>query len=192
VAGVFGFAEIGGVAVFGVGRRAAARLGRRERVDRVERLETRAAAADRASRPVHGRADPRLKGSRRLKTIHPEQPQIALDWQLDSVYGYSFILTDIYRQHAAWVEHFHRHRVDGHVGDLGRAAELGAEPVREPGVDRKVLPSLGRTRRASGDQLDDRLQVRVEQLLAGRDPGRARCRGVDDLELGTGAGVRIW
>jgi hypothetical protein len=52
----------------------------------------------------------RLKGSRRLKTIHPEQLQMALDGKLDSVYGYSFILTDIYHQHTAWVEHFHRHR----------------------------------------------------------------------------------
>jgi hypothetical protein len=52
----------------------------------------------------------RLKGSRRLKTIHPEQLQMALDGELDSVYGYSFILTDIPHQHTAWVEHFHRHR----------------------------------------------------------------------------------
>jgi hypothetical protein len=52
----------------------------------------------------------RLKGSRRLKTIHSEQLQMALDGQLDSVYGYSLILTDIYHQHTAWVEHFHRHR----------------------------------------------------------------------------------
>jgi Transposase DDE domain group 1 len=52
----------------------------------------------------------RLKGSRRLQTIHPEQLQMALDGQLASVYGYSFILTDIPHQHTAWVEHFHRHR----------------------------------------------------------------------------------
>jgi hypothetical protein len=52
----------------------------------------------------------RLKGSRRLQTIHPEQLQMALDGQTDSVYGYSFILTDIYHQPTAWVEHFHRHR----------------------------------------------------------------------------------
>jgi hypothetical protein len=52
----------------------------------------------------------RLKGSRRLQTVHPEQLQMALDGQLDSVYGYSFILTDIYHHHTAWVEHFHRHR----------------------------------------------------------------------------------
>jgi len=52
----------------------------------------------------------RLKGSRRLKTIHPEQLQLALDGEIDSVYGYSFILTDIHWQPAAWLEHFHRHR----------------------------------------------------------------------------------
>jgi Transposase DDE domain group 1 len=52
----------------------------------------------------------RLKGSRRLSTIHPEQLQMALDGQTDSVYGYSFILTDIYHQHTAWIEHYHRHR----------------------------------------------------------------------------------
>ncbi len=52
----------------------------------------------------------RLKGSRRLQTIHPEQLQMALDGTVDSVYGYSFILTDIPHQHTAWVEHFHRHR----------------------------------------------------------------------------------
>jgi hypothetical protein len=52
----------------------------------------------------------RLKGSRRLKTIDPDQLQFALDGQIDSVYGYSFILTDIHWQPAAWIEHFHRHR----------------------------------------------------------------------------------
>jgi hypothetical protein len=52
----------------------------------------------------------RLKGSRRLATIHPEQLQMALDGEIASVYGYSFVLTDIPHQHTAWVEHFHRHR----------------------------------------------------------------------------------
>jgi hypothetical protein len=52
----------------------------------------------------------RLKGSRRLQTIPPEQLQMALDGQLASVYGHSFILTDIPHQPTAWVEHFHRHR----------------------------------------------------------------------------------
>jgi hypothetical protein len=52
----------------------------------------------------------RLRGSRRLQTIHPDQLQMALDGQIDSVYGYSFILTDHHCQHTAWVEHHHRHR----------------------------------------------------------------------------------
>jgi hypothetical protein len=51
-----------------------------------------------------------LRGSRRLKTIHPDQLQMALDGELDSVYGYSFILTDHPHQHTASVEHHHRHR----------------------------------------------------------------------------------
>jgi len=51
-----------------------------------------------------------LHGSRRLKTIHPDQLQMVLDGDIDSVYGYSFILTDHYHQHTAWVEHHHRHR----------------------------------------------------------------------------------
>jgi Transposase DDE domain group 1 len=52
----------------------------------------------------------RLKGSRRLKTIHPDQLQLALDGQLDEVYGYSFILTDLHWPPATWIEYFHRHR----------------------------------------------------------------------------------
>ena len=52
----------------------------------------------------------RLKGSRRLKTIHPEQLALALDGQTDEVYGYSFILTDLHWPHTLWIEHFHRHR----------------------------------------------------------------------------------
>ena len=35
---------------------------------------------------------------------------MALDGDIDSVYGYSFILTDHHHQHTAWVEHHHRHR----------------------------------------------------------------------------------
>ena len=65
----------------------------------------------------------RLKGSRRLNTIHPEQLQMALDGQLDSVYGYSFILTDIPHQHTAWVEHFHRHRAQ--IEERFKDAKLG-------------------------------------------------------------------
>jgi Transposase DDE domain group 1 len=51
-----------------------------------------------------------LRGSRRLRTIHPDQLQMALDGEIDSVYGYSFILTDHYHQPTTWVEHHHRHR----------------------------------------------------------------------------------
>jgi hypothetical protein len=51
-----------------------------------------------------------LRGSRRLKTIHPDQLQMAIDGEIDSVYGYSFILADHPHQHTAWVEHHHRHR----------------------------------------------------------------------------------
>ena len=40
----------------------------------------------------------------RLATIHPEQLQMALDGQTDAVYGYSFILTDIYHQPTAWID----------------------------------------------------------------------------------------
>jgi hypothetical protein len=50
------------------------------------------------------------KRSRRIKTIHPEQLQLALEGKLASVFGYSFILTDIHWQPAVWIEHFHRHR----------------------------------------------------------------------------------
>jgi Transposase DDE domain group 1 len=50
------------------------------------------------------------KGSRRLKTIHPEQLALALEGKVASVFGYSFILTDIHWQPAVWIEHFHRHR----------------------------------------------------------------------------------
>ena len=52
----------------------------------------------------------KLRGSRRLKTIHPDQLQLALDGQIEQVHGYSFILTDIAHQPTAWIEHFHRHR----------------------------------------------------------------------------------
>jgi hypothetical protein len=48
--------------------------------------------------------------ARRRKTIHPEQLQLALDGQVASVFGHSFILTDIDDQDTRSVEHFHRHR----------------------------------------------------------------------------------
>ena len=63
------------------------------------------------------------KGSRRLKTIHPEQLQLALEGKLASVYGYSFVLTDIHWQPAVWIEHFHRHRAQ--IEERLKEAKLG-------------------------------------------------------------------
>jgi hypothetical protein len=48
--------------------------------------------------------------ARRRKTIHPEQLALALHGEVASVFGYSFILTDVPHQPTVWVEHFHRHR----------------------------------------------------------------------------------
>jgi Transposase DDE domain len=60
--------------------------------------------------PFTGEQIAKLKGLRRLTTIHPDQLQLALDGEINSVYGYSFILTDIHWQPAVWIEHFHRDR----------------------------------------------------------------------------------
>ena len=48
--------------------------------------------------------------ARRRKTIPPEQLALALDGEVASVFGYSFILTDLHERDAVTVEHFHRHR----------------------------------------------------------------------------------
>jgi Transposase DDE domain group 1 len=71
--------------------------------------------------------------ARRLKTIHPEQLQLALTGQLASVYGYSFILTDIDDQPAAAVEHFHRHRAQ--IEERLKDAKLGQALRRLPSGD---------------------------------------------------------
>jgi len=66
----------------------------------------------------------RLRGSRRLKTIHPDQLALALDGQIEQVHGYSFILTDLPTEHdAGWVEHFHRHRAQ--IEERLKDAKLG-------------------------------------------------------------------
>jgi hypothetical protein len=54
----------------------------------------------------------KLRGSRRLKTIHPDQLALALEGQVASVFGYSLMLTDIAttEKTAVEIEHFHRHR----------------------------------------------------------------------------------
>jgi Transposase DDE domain group 1 len=74
--------------------------------------------------------DPR---ARRLKTIHPEQLQLALAGRLASVYGYSFTLTDIHGQDAAEVEHFHRHRAQ--IEERLKDAKLGQALRRLPSAD---------------------------------------------------------
>ena len=48
--------------------------------------------------------------ARRRKTIHPDQLALALTGEVASVFGYSFILSDLYHQPTVWIEHFHRHR----------------------------------------------------------------------------------
>jgi hypothetical protein len=75
----------------------------------------------------------RLRGSRRLKTISPDQLALALDGKIASVYGYSFILTDIHDQTAAQVEHFHRHRAQ--IEERLKDAKLGQALRRMPCAD---------------------------------------------------------
>jgi hypothetical protein len=74
----------------------------------------------------------RLKGSRRLRTIHPQQLELALDGKIASVYGYSFILTDIptSEKTTAQVEHFHRHRAQ--IEERLKESKLGQALRRLP------------------------------------------------------------
>jgi hypothetical protein len=65
----------------------------------------------------------KLRGSRRLKTIHPDQLALALEGQIEHVHGYSFILCDIPHQPTVWVEHFHRHRAQ--IEERLKEAKLG-------------------------------------------------------------------
>src|SRR5215211_5516195 len=71
--------------------------------------------------------------ARRLKTIHPEQLQLALAGRLHSVFGYSFILTDIGDQPVADLEHFHRHRAQ--IEERLQDAKLGQALRRLPSGD---------------------------------------------------------
>ena len=68
-----------------------------------------------------------------MKTIHPDQLQLALDGQIDSVYGYSFILTDIHWQPTAWIEHFHRHRAQ--IEERLKESKLGQALCHLPSGD---------------------------------------------------------
>lgn len=61
--------------------------------------------------------------ARRRKTIPPAQLALALDGEVASVFGYSFILTDLHDQDAVAVEHFHRHRAQ--IEERLKEAKLG-------------------------------------------------------------------
>jgi hypothetical protein len=71
--------------------------------------------------------------ARRRKTIHPEQLALALTGEVASVFGYSFILTDLYCQPTVWVEHFHRHRAQ--IEERLRDAKLGQALRHMPSGD---------------------------------------------------------
>lgn len=78
----------------------------------------------------------RLKGSRRLQTIHPEQLQLALDGLTDEVYGYSFILTDMHWAHPLWIEYYHRHRAQ--VEERLKDSKLGQALRHMPSGDQNA------------------------------------------------------
>ena len=71
--------------------------------------------------------------ARRRKTIHPDQLALALDGEVASVFGYSFILTDIPHQPTVWVEHFHRHRAQ--IEERLKDAKLGQSLRHLPSGD---------------------------------------------------------
>jgi hypothetical protein len=68
--------------------------------------------------------------ARRRRTIPADQLQMVLDGQLDSTYAYSFIVSDIYHQPTAWIEHFHRHRAQ--IEERFKDAKLGQALRRLP------------------------------------------------------------
>jgi hypothetical protein len=62
--------------------------------------------------------------ARRRNTIPPEQLQLAIDGKVQTVYGYSFILSDHPAERdTAWVEHHHRHRAQ--IEERLKDAKLG-------------------------------------------------------------------
>jgi hypothetical protein len=65
--------------------------------------------------------------ARRKRTVPKDQLALALDGQIDHVYGYSFVLTNLEvstPEKAAEVEHWYRHRTD--IEALNRDAKHGA------------------------------------------------------------------
>jgi hypothetical protein len=84
-------------------------------------------------------ADPR---ARRRRTLHPDQRALPLDElaELDTVYGYSFIVTDLdvtSGDRAAAVEHWYRHRtqVENVFRDANHGAALRHLPSGYPEVN---------------------------------------------------------
>jgi Transposase DDE domain group 1 len=71
--------------------------------------------------------------ARRRKTIHPDQLALALTGEVASVFGYSFILTDIPHQPTVWIEHFHRHRAQ--IEERLKDAKLGQALRQLPSGD---------------------------------------------------------
>lgn len=72
-------------------------------------------------------------GARRRRTIHPDQLAMLADGHIDTVYGYSLILTDITDRDAVGVEHFHRHRAQ--IEERLKDAKLGQALRRMPSAD---------------------------------------------------------
>ncbi|HET9258328.1 MAG TPA: transposase, partial [Pseudonocardiaceae bacterium] len=135
--------------------------------------------------PFTARQIARLKGSRRLQTIHPEQLQMALDGQIDSVYGYTFILTDIYHQHTAWIEHYHRHRaqIEERIKDTKTGQALRHLPSGDINANRVWLTAsllalnltawccdLSPAAAASGNAPDNRTRAAPSRPNATPDP----------------------
>jgi hypothetical protein len=92
------------------------------------RLLIRRVRLDVSAEPGAGQvsADPR---ARRRRTLHPDQRALPLDElaDLDAVYGYSFVVTDLdvsSGERAAAVEHWYRHRTQ--VENVFRDAKHGA------------------------------------------------------------------
>ena len=65
--------------------------------------------------------------ARRRKTIPAAQLALALEGATPSVFGYSFILTDIPDRDPVWLEHFHRQRAQ--IEERLKEAKLG-QPLR--------------------------------------------------------------
>jgi hypothetical protein len=144
------------------GRGAARRRGRRDEL-RPERLATRAAAADRpppSPNPADALcADPR---ARRRATIPKAQLTLGLQGALDTVYGYSFILTDLEGE-PAQVERHHRERaqIEERIKDQKLGVSLRRLPFSDLDANRVWLHATA---------LALNLLCLLSDLLFGADP----------------------